>query len=303
MRYFDFMESELPIDNLNPLPGQIKFLNDLDTTVRLIRKNCSHYLRTMMDNRSFIYRGIRNSNESSSNFIIGNSFVDRYPKDSTVESQKLWDSILDKLNIKAKRSNSIFATGDKNQAWGYGKMYLIFPYNDVAFSWSRTKKDVIVPYKKLASYMSMNIDQNKMKQLVQIVESLKTMTNSITIAESLHFNRLLKNILGFIHLPNEALVSSIKLDLKIIRIKIKNPTILGILDELEQLLLDINKNLVIINVEEFQSHYEIKDTDFAEAVNSGHEICISGRYIGVHYQYESEIIEHNKYYDEHETTD
>jgi len=289
MRYFDFMESESSIDNLDLSPGQTKSLDDLNRAISLIRKNCHHYLQIMIDQKSLIYRGIRNERESTNEFIIGNSFNERRPKDSAIESQKLWDRIVDQLGIKAKRSNSIFVTSDRNQASRYGKKYMIFPFNDSVFSWSKTSKDIVLSYHMLSKCEKFNISDNEKEQLLQTGESLTKLSNLVTTEIQMYFNSLYKNILNFARSPDSQILSSIKLGIRITRTKIKDSNILNIFDHLNKLLTEVEEKPSLLDVKKFQSYYNITNIDFAEAINSGHEICISGRYIGIDYQYESII--------------
>jgi hypothetical protein len=48
----------------------------------------------------------------------------------------LYNTIIAKLGGVANRSNSIFVTGKREEASGYGKAYIVFPIGNFNYTWS-----------------------------------------------------------------------------------------------------------------------------------------------------------------------
>lgn len=73
----------------------------------------------------------------------------RQPRDSSPQAQKKYDEFLTQLNLTAQRHNSVFVTGDQNQALVYAHLnpqylFVILPVNGWDFTWSTRVKDLVL---------------------------------------------------------------------------------------------------------------------------------------------------------------
>jgi hypothetical protein len=79
----------------------------------------------------------------------------RLPRDSNNEMQAEFDHALQKLGVKALRSNSIFCAADIEQARAYGLPFIIIPCNDAAYAWSQTYHDIVLDTYQQRKYLSL----------------------------------------------------------------------------------------------------------------------------------------------------
>jgi hypothetical protein len=100
----------------------------------IIAHNCTEALYYYEENGKMLYRGT----SPKGPFFQGESRTDRRPLNLAIEQQQAIDKLYQTNGVKAKRSNSIFATSRcYGYASSYGTPYIIFPYDDAA--WSYTK--------------------------------------------------------------------------------------------------------------------------------------------------------------------
>lgn len=119
----------------------IQIEQKLDQIAEIIKRDCSEALPDILKTRP-MYRGIWLGNKKSW-FLKGKSHNNRTPKDSAAEIQKAFDETLLNAGFKALRSNSIFATGDIEQAEAYStNLYGIFPINGFNMTWFKDMKDL-----------------------------------------------------------------------------------------------------------------------------------------------------------------
>jgi hypothetical protein len=81
------------------------------------------------------------------------SVLDRTPAASDLYLSKIFDQALRDIGMTAVRSNSIFATGDRDFAKVFGHLYVIIPKNTANFTWSLRKKDLIISSMSIARFL------------------------------------------------------------------------------------------------------------------------------------------------------
>lgn len=120
----------------------------LAEVAELIKRDCQPYLNQIAKyGGQILYRGLENTNNAS--FIIRNVRKDRLPAGINVPLHQILVDIFKKLGFNANRDNSIFCTGDKNQATIYGIPYVIFPVGHFDFTWSPKVTDL---YNQFSDY-------------------------------------------------------------------------------------------------------------------------------------------------------
>lgn len=108
-----------------------------DAIVEKMAHDCSDWIKESQ--LEPVYRGTGAYNHSSIVFDAIN--LERRPKDSTPEFQEAVDKL--RKMTGAKRSNSLFCTGDKAFASGYGRVYVILPTNGYKYVWNVEIKDLL----------------------------------------------------------------------------------------------------------------------------------------------------------------
>lgn len=93
--------------------------------INYIKKNCRQYLQAVKNSGGrYLWRGL---SEPAQAVFVGQSRLDRRPRDSRVDLQIMFDNMLTALGAKALRKNSIFVTSDYDHAESFGDVYIIFP--------------------------------------------------------------------------------------------------------------------------------------------------------------------------------
>jgi transcription antitermination factor NusG len=249
----------------------------LSNLLRGIRKNCSQIIKIYQqindyddyNKKRFLYRGIRSYEDA----LYGKPFDARRPKDSVLEINQLADKALTNAGFKARRTNSIFTTSNKEQASNYGNVYIIFPVDGFDFTYSRRNSDLVLN----EGFMEYFVDEDVKKSLKELLKSelkkdgpAKNVMLSVFKDEKYIDNTFLNN--------SNMLSNHIESIRKLIE--------KGILPEKTQTLL---KNL-LTNYDNFINQMQFDNTNIYNAILSNNEIYISGAYYAIKASYVSEII-------------
>lgn len=127
-------------------------LVDIDPDIKIdkaVLANCSEILHLYSTTRQVLYRGILRINSARAKSIfIGEPVENRIPLNTSLALSIAIDNKLIKAGFKALRINSIFCTGDLEQAKEFGEPYVIFPFNGFKFTYSDFKDLTLqMPYK------------------------------------------------------------------------------------------------------------------------------------------------------------
>lgn len=118
----------------NPLAG----LKDAEI-LELIKRDCQPFLKHHPD--GLMFRGMKNKGVGAFKQSVRG---DRKPKNMLPElHSKIDDWFQTKFGIKA-RSETVFVTGDFNDARSYGKAYAVFPIGEFDFVWSPEVGDLFI---------------------------------------------------------------------------------------------------------------------------------------------------------------
>lgn len=129
------------IENLDP--GQKVNIGstykEIGHYIDLIKTNCSEVL-PIIKTAGFLYRGIGHVSDLPLAYQ-GRSREDRRSLAGNGYEQRVFNKIITQYGFKANRANSIFCSGDVEQAAVYGKTYIVFPINGFNFLWSTKLRD------------------------------------------------------------------------------------------------------------------------------------------------------------------
>jgi hypothetical protein len=127
--------NEIEIDDLEPGDKQefVPSNTNVSQSFSKFLANCSESVSEMKKANRFLYRGV---NRPVSTIFVGASRGDRRNMGTPDDVQETLDDYLSGNDFSALRSNSIFCTGDRMDAGGYGDEYLIFPINGFNFTWN-----------------------------------------------------------------------------------------------------------------------------------------------------------------------
>lgn len=188
MRLFEFEEFKSP-----------------DEVYRFINANCKPYIsENPRYSDDYLFRGLKRKYDSAV-VIPGNK--NRQPVDVPNKISLMLDKALIDAGFSAVRSNSIFATGELNEADEYsanGDIYVIFPIGNFTYTYSKEVTDLYLALPKLFKSHALEIDwyepiKNVFEMLpnnvvdhpkqVKIYDELRNKTMSLDEL----FNRLSKN--------------------------------------------------------------------------------------------------------------
>lgn len=134
MRLFEFIQPKTITEAL-----KLQSSEDMRQVYDFIIENCSVFLNEMRSVNKLLYRGIQYDKNPKG--FISQSKV-RQQTNSGDRITGLIDEYLKEQGFIALRSNSLFTTSDTWMVSDFGAKYAIFPFNNSAFTWSPTCKDL-----------------------------------------------------------------------------------------------------------------------------------------------------------------
>ena len=112
-------------------------LFDAKEVSKLIKSKCKEFIRDSEGN--ILWRGYKSS---AGSWYTGNVRGDRQPKDTPYEIHEALDEEFEDQFGWRCRSESIFTTGNKGMAQGYGPAYSVWPEDGYKFVWSEDISDL-----------------------------------------------------------------------------------------------------------------------------------------------------------------
>lgn len=109
----------------------------LEQLEQILSRDCSDFLQVAHGTLG-LYRGITRRNLDA---FRRSTPTERIPKDTSNDIQQGFDNMLAERGFTALRKNSIFATGNYDQAMGYGGVFFVVPVNGFKFTWSPKVSD------------------------------------------------------------------------------------------------------------------------------------------------------------------
>lgn len=121
-------------------------LSDSEDIMAFIQQNCQPYIKVHPDFMDWpLYRGMSPRGDVS----IQSIRQDRKPLSSNQYIHQVYDEAMKLAGLTAVRSNSIFCTGNKNSAGGYGEVHVIFPMGDFKYSYTTEYRDLYTAFGRL----------------------------------------------------------------------------------------------------------------------------------------------------------
>lgn len=264
---------------------QIKKEMTLDTEkvelFAIIKHQCSNYIQEMVKVNKFLYRGSRYNAVA----YKGRPRDDRKPKDSRRLNHDLINIIFSYAGSSANRGNSIFCSGNFNQANGYGHyVHYIFPTNDASFAWTRhsdAMDDISQVLQKKYDHRKVNIDHYSKPEIRQEIARIWDLIQKDSKWLAIDSNNNAKNAIK--QLINVYLSASSPDELKDAADVIYQRDLLNSLvfysDVKIPEILKTRRDVGSMRTpDEIIQELDIKMTDFDEALKSGNEIIVSGEY-------------------------
>lgn len=227
-----------------------------------INKNCGGFLQEIRSSGHWPWRGL---GYSPGGAFLGNTPRYRPPKDSDPTLQAIFDRMLAEMGFKALRSNSIFVTGDSDLAMDYGSLYVIIPWDSSDFTWSARKK-----YHDLILGLLRDIPSATIKPAARASARAELKKMNSSQSQLSRLTRLsLENLL--------------------------EPVVDGRLPSAESWSANVGKlppewsknyprveDLVTWDLAVAQTKLKLSRENFSQALRSGGEILIHGKYYGLH---------------------
>lgn len=239
----------------------------MDNLFKALAKHCKEIIKVYKElNRNdfsrgkFLFRGIRSSDDA----LYGKPFDARKPKDSNRDLHELVNGTINNLGFTANRENSMFVTGDRSQASGYGNsLYIMFPVDGFTFTWSQTVKDLVLDSSKRREMMN----QDAVQQIRFLTADAKKNSEDTSLFPSY---------------PEDLFYDGYKYDSDVSTVSklIKD----GLLPKEAQKFLDS-----ILTDDSIQDHFKFTDQNLFDAILSEKEIYIRGDYYAVNVSHSTEL--------------
>lgn len=282
-RHQEYTAKEKELSKVINSPQAVKILNYINT-------NCSKYVDGMKQSMTLLYRGIKSDESKDRAAFIGNSRTDRKPKDSHPGASNEFNQLMTELGIEANRSNSIFTSSDRSRANIYGSLYIIFPLNSAKFSWTSHADLIINDYTATDAWVSYRSDDpvfddrfgEEIERFFHKVSQLYDNTGSMTMSvESVVFD-VRWALKDYMNIANpEKLGRIIPMISSLPDEAHTHPKLKPLIELNAFLKAYLPKFKKSLDIEKFKKYFRPKDTDFAGALESGNEICISGHYLAL----------------------
>lgn len=141
-----------------------------DNIIKGIKKNCREIVKVYQDYDQFLYRGMNNSSDA----VYGKPFDKRRARDSSQDYSDIFNEMLKKAGIFARRDNSTFCTSDRTQTEHYGNTYIIFPRDGFSCTVSENQKDFVFERKNV----NLMFDKSKLLELhKELIQNIKNANN------------------------------------------------------------------------------------------------------------------------------
>lgn len=272
-------------------------------TCEFINTHCHDFLWDVQKSKKLLYHG---QEHETNDFHIGYSKNNRKPKDTSKNIQLAVDKLLSYTNFKALRSNSIFCSPVRGKANNYGDVFIIFPVDGFNYTWSLMQNDwVISKYDlpkdfyelthKIHDFITLILELSydkpqKYKNIINsLEEELKLLTYTLQY-NTPEFQTAIDTAFTFIkkYFKKSSGEYSTSSD------KFKN------IFDVEQLIhniLDLSKKADIKKISnEVIKRHKIMKTQLTTALQTRHEIWISGKYVAISETYLDAI---KKYYSQY----
>lgn len=252
-----------------------------------VTSKCSDAVNAMRQAGTLLYRGTSNAGD----IYIGKPHNNRRVMTSSSTAQEIYDEKIAQAGFKALRGNSIFTSGDTGLAFNFGSSkYMIFPVNGFQFTWSRSKRDIVIGADDIRYWMDEDLIESIWSKVFLNPELKKEFMNRMGMSYYLDKDYLPSDFAkdnigsydGFLGYSNG------ETHLKKLKAMEADNLISGIPDKIEDL----------ITPEQVVKYMDLTHEDFVGALKSQNEICIRGTYYAVHYKHYQMVKQYLKIGDE-----
>lgn len=237
--------------------------------IETIKTDCKPWLQETNDGALKVYRGVPKTLDIVTKRRVRRR---RRPRDSAPEWHKLFNGLIKEKGLVANRTNSIFVSGEPEQVYEYGEVFVILPVGNFNYTWHKEIDDWFLFWQRdhtdLRRYLDFELPKHLEKQVRHYVEKWVT-------------KRKGKNYLERIQkLENEIKQTKDEKSLRILKIK---------LDDVKEMLNSLIDQRVKLELKRRQYYRpEIRekvldglygdDGTLKEAIRSGNEIMIKCDY-------------------------
>ena len=247
-----------------------------------IKNKCSQSVQAMQQAGTMLFRGTSNIG----NLYIGKPIENRRTMTSSRSAQKVYDETIAKAGFKALRGNSIFTSGSLDLASGFGSSkYMIFPVNGFDFTWSETRRDIVIGDSDLPTWRDLDLIKNIWNKVFLKKEIRDEFLARFSKMPRYGFELGPVDDIG--DLPNEltsdqagSFYGFLGYEYGDTQFKIlKDMQNEGLIDGIPEQMNDL------ITPQSLVSHMGLRNDDFVAALESEHEICIRGTYYAIQFNY------------------
>lgn len=114
--------------------------SSIEQILEFIQMNCKQFLKLNSNDTVRLYRG----EQKNVPVFIKEIRTNRAPTDLSVETHNYINQKLKAAGFKLNRSDTMFTTGDKLTAQGYGTLYRVYPMDMFSFIWNPEVNDLYI---------------------------------------------------------------------------------------------------------------------------------------------------------------
>lgn len=250
----------------------------------LVKTQCTNAYDVFEQTKRVAYRGL----DGAPAAFLGRSRITRKPMNTDAEFQRITDQALTEYlgQGAAVRGNSIFVSGSRNSASGYGQLFVIFPKDTATFTWSSKYDDLILDPKMMQwsdviPLPKMKFYQDFLDELEQYPELAKNqeLTDLIHLFDTnLDYgawwvNRTLDAVDSLpVEVKQAAQKTGFDMFLTAVRRKQNHESVMKSF---------YNLGLIKFNPRKFIRDFDPQTGDWEQALKSRNEIYVSGEYVAI----------------------
>ena len=231
-----------------------------------LNTDCAGYIQAFKKSHQPLYRGMADVGKVA----IGRGYQKRRPLDSDIDETQLFDQALTQLGIAAQRGNSIFTSGDIQQANSYGHIYVIVPKDTATFSWSKRVDDLTLHHGDLADngviYWPASVYKLIKKEKNQVRNQIDTEQTSIKRNKLTEYQDALDRLAGYLDGNYQSEIQGV---------------MIWIRRYMPKSVVAQNSGAILnpeLNIQQFQKAYGMSDKNLGAAIKGQGEILVRGEY-------------------------
>lgn len=131
---------------------EFDYMDDiLNEYIPKIKRDCKEMVKIVKATKSFLWRGMAGDDEV---FLIKTPRKDRYPTDTPIKTQEIFDKLYYEKYGWKPRTEGVFVSNNERGTTGYGPKHVIFPVGKFKYAWAMDINDFWIYVRRLTRIAS-----------------------------------------------------------------------------------------------------------------------------------------------------